>query len=83
MHQMRISINYDSSVMPRQEKLEIRNIDKTVKSRAPPPSTECYEMKPILSMDRAVYEEDTLLFLMNLYIIFSFFTVHNFKQVAK
>jgi hypothetical protein len=53
MHQMHISTNQVSSVVPRPKKLEIRKIVKTVKE--PKIQTLCHEIEPNLSKDRAMH----------------------------
>jgi hypothetical protein len=61
MHQMRISTTDISSVMIWAKSLEIRNA-MTVKIRKKT-QTECREMEPNTSKDRAMYEGDNPSFL--------------------
>jgi hypothetical protein len=53
---MRISTTYVFSVMLRPKKLEIGNIGHTVKEPKIQSKTECHEIEPNLSKDRAMHE---------------------------
>jgi hypothetical protein len=56
MHQMRISTTQVSSVMLRSKKLEIRR--KKMKEPSDENQTECHEIEPNPSKDRAMLEGD-------------------------
>jgi hypothetical protein len=59
MHQTRISITQVSSVMLRSKKLEIRKKNvKTVKESADENQTECHEIEPNPSKNRAMLGGD-------------------------
>jgi hypothetical protein len=55
MHQMRISTTQVSSVMLRLKKLEIRNKMWKLKEPLDENQTECHEIEPNLSKDRAMH----------------------------
>jgi hypothetical protein len=55
---MRISTNQVSSVMLRSKKLEIRKKVKTVKKPSDENQTECHEIEPYPSKDKAMPEGD-------------------------
>jgi hypothetical protein len=55
MHQMRISTTQVSSVMLRSKKLEIRKKNKKLKEPSDENQTECHEIEPNPSKDRAMH----------------------------
>ena len=73
MHQMCILTTQVSSVMLKSKKLEIRKKMWKLKDQSDGNQTECHEIEPNLSKDRATYthEKDNPLFEMNLqYLLF-------------